>query len=166
MGLIISFGGNGTRKESSRGLYYANPMFIDDIATEFPEVPVIIGHCGMQSAYYYGYFADMALMVASRHPNVYLETSSAPYEVLLKAAEDPAIGPEKLIFGSDSPAFYGYYKASNGESYSTYGKTGPGEFVPDHYKYELKQIERLPVTEAQKQMILGGTIEKLLSEKI
>ena len=162
---FMQLGGDGTRKASRRSMYFANPLLIDDIAAEFPDVPIIIGHTGSQSCFFYGYYADMALTVAARHANVYIETSSAPYDVLRKAAEDPAIGPEKIIFGSDSPAFYGYYATSDGEAYSSYGKTGPGEFVPDHYKYELEHIERLPVTEADKQMILGGTIERILSQK-
>ena len=162
---FMQMGKGEKRPESRRSMYFANPLLIDDIATEFPDVPIIIGHTGCQSYFYYGYYADMALTVAARHPNVYIETSSAPYEVLLKASEDPAIGPEKIIFGSDLPAFYGYYHSSNGDNYSTYGKTGPGEFVPDHYRHELDHINRLPVTEAQRQMILGGTIERILSEK-
>lgn len=162
---FMQFGNDGKRAVSRRSVYWGNPIFIDDIATEFPDVPIIIGHCGVQAYFFYGTYADMALTVAARHPNVYLETSSAPYEVLKKAVMDPAIGPEKLIFGTDSPAFYHYYTDENGEHYPTYGKTGPGECIPDHYKYDLEFVERLPVTENQKQMILGGTITRLFDEK-
>lgn len=153
------------RPVSRRSLYYSNPAFIDDIATEFPDVPIIIGHCGVQSSFYYGTYVDMALMIAARHRNVYLETSSAPFEVLKKAAADPSIGPEKLIFGSDSPAFYDFYQADNGEYYASYGKTGPGPITPDHYQYELKNIERLSVSDSEKAMILGGRISAILADK-
>lgn len=152
----------GKRIASRRSVWFSNPIFIDDIASEYPDIPIIIGHCGVQAFFYYGNNVDMALSIAARHRNVYVETSSAPFEVLKKAVMDPAIGPEKLIFGSDSPAFYNYYTADNGEHYPTYGKTGPGDFVPDHYKYDLKNIERLPITESEKMMILGGTISKIL----
>ncbi len=156
--------GGKTRPASPRSLWFANPIFIDDIASEYPEVPIIIGHSGVQSFFYYGAFADMALMVAARHKNVYLETSSVPYEVLEKAVLDPAIGPEKLIFGSDSPAFYGYY-ARQKDYYPSYGKEGIPEYVPDHYKYELEFIDRLPVYDRQRTMILGGNIARLLASK-
>lgn len=152
---------NGERARARRSLYFSNPLFLDDIATEYPEVPLIIGHCGVQAYFYYGSYADMALILAARHRNVYLETSSVPFEVLKKAVADPAIGPEKLIFGSDSPAFYYHYTAENGNHYPTYGKTGPGNFQPDHYKYDLANIEKLPITENDKMMILGGTIARL-----
>lgn len=95
-------------------------------------------------------------MTAARHRNVYLEKSSAPFEVLKKAVEDPAIGPEKLIFGSDSPAFYDFFQSSDGEYYPSYGKTGPGPMAPDHYQYELRNIGRLPISESDKTLILGG----------
>lgn len=128
-------------------------------------MPIIIGHCGVQAYFFYGTYADMALMVAARHPNVYLETSRAPLEVIKKAVMDPAIGPEKLIFGTDSPAFYNYYTDDKGEHYPTYGKTGLPKYIPDHYKYDMEMIERLPITENEKRMIYGGTIERLLAEK-
>lgn len=135
---FMQFASDGKRPVSSRSIYWGNPVFIDDIATEFPDVPIIIGHCGVQAYFYYGTYADMALMVAGRHPNVYLETSSAPFEVLKKAVMDPAIGPEKLIFGTDSPAFYGYYTDDKGEHYPSYEKGGPKKYIPDHYKHDLE----------------------------
>lgn len=158
--------GQQGRVRSRRSLYFSNPALIDDIAEEYPDVPLIIGHAGIQGFFYYGSYADMALTVAARHPNVYIETSSVPCEVLLKCVEDPAIGPEKLIFGTDTPAFYGYYKSpSRGEYYPSYGKTGPGEVMPDHYPVDMANIERLPITDLQRQMIMGGTIARLIGGK-
>jgi hypothetical protein len=167
-GASVYFPGESKERiRSTRGLYYANPIFIDDIACEYPEVNIIIGHVGVQASFFYGTYTDMALAICACHPNVYLETSSAPYEVLLKAVADPAIGHEKLIFGSDTPAFFNHYTAPNGEHYPTYGKPGIiGEFKPDHYKYDIPNIERLPITENEKMMILGGNITRLIKEKV
>jgi predicted TIM-barrel fold metal-dependent hydrolase len=105
-------------------------------------------------------YADMALMTAARNPNVYLETSSAPFEVIERAVSDPAIGPEKLLFGSDSLAPYTYYQY-RGESYPSYGKTPPG-FYTDHHKYDLANIERLTIPDREKEMILGGNAARIL----
>lgn len=153
--------GDGGRKPSRRSMYFSNPIFIDDIATEYPDVPIILGHAGVQAYFYYGGYADMALALAARHRNVFLETSSVPYEVLKKAVSDPALGPEKLIFGTDSPAFFNHYTAENGEHYPTYGKSGFGSYMPDHYKYDMANIEKLPISENDKMMIMGGTITEL-----
>ena len=154
------------RPISNRGVYWGNPVFLDDIAAEFPEVPIIIGHAGVQGFYFYGTYPDMALTIAARHPNVYIETSSVPYDVLLKAVECPAIGPEKLIFGTDSPAFYSYYKSpTTGEFAPTYGSGAPGDVMPDHYPVDIENISRLPITGIQRQMIMGGTIARLIAAK-
>ena len=154
------------RTRATRALYYSNPIFIDDIATEYPDVPLIIAHAGVQGFYSFGNYSDMAITVAARNANVYIEGSSVPYEVLLKCVEDPAIGPEKIIFGTDTPAFFQYHKhPSTGEYYPSYGKTGPGPETPDHYVVDLENIDRLPITAEQKDMILGGTIARLIGDK-
>lgn len=145
----------------NRALWFFNPVFVDDVAGEYPEIPIIIGHMGVQGYFYYGTYADMALLTAARHPNVYLETSSAPFEVVEKAVCDPAIGPEKLIFGTDTPAPYTYYKY-RGEFYPSYTKSPPPFMPPDHYKYDLANIERLSIPDREKELILGGNITRVL----
>jgi predicted TIM-barrel fold metal-dependent hydrolase len=142
-----------------RALWFSNPVFLDDVATEYPEVTIIIGHIGVQGFYYYGTYADMALLVAARHDNVYLETSSCPYEVLEKAVRDPAIGAAKLVFGTDTPAPFGHYR-HNGDSYPSYSKNPPATF-PDHYKYDLEAIEKLNIHDRDKDLILGGNIARI-----
>jgi len=145
---------------SQRSLWFFNPVFIDDIATEYPDVPIIIAHIGVQGFYYFGTYADMALLVAARNQNVYLETSSAPLEVVEKAVCDPAIGPERIIFGTDTPAPFGYYRYRD-KVYPSYGK-GPPASTPDHYKYDLAVIEQLPIHDRERELILGGNIARLL----
>ena len=159
--------GKVLRRHSRRETFFSDPILIDDIAEEYPDIPLIIGHAGVQGFFYYGSYVDHALIVAARHRNVFIETSSVPYEVLLKCVEDPAIGPEKLIFGTDTPAFYGYYKSqSSGEYYPSYGNKGPGDIMTDHYPVDLENIARLPVTDYQRQMIMGGTLSNILSQKV
>jgi len=52
--------------------------------------------------------------------------------VVEKAVCDPAIGPERVLLGSDSPAPYGY----RDKAYVSYMKEPPAH-MPDHYKYDL-----------------------------
>ena len=145
---------------AQRALWFSNPAFIDDIATEYPDVPIIIAHIGVQGFFYFGAYADMALLVAARHENVYLETSSAPIEVVEKAVCDPAIGPEKILFGTDTPAPFGYYHYKD-KVYPSYNERPPISY-PDHYKYNLAVIEQLPIHDQEKDLILGGNIASLL----
>jgi predicted TIM-barrel fold metal-dependent hydrolase len=102
----------GVRKklglESRFDMRFSNPVDLHAIALEFSDVPVIVPHFGA------GYFRE-ALMVADLCPNVYLDTSSSNSwmryqeshldlrQVFRHALE--VIGPQRLLFGSDSSFF-------------------------------------------------------------
>jgi predicted TIM-barrel fold metal-dependent hydrolase len=140
---------------SHRSLWWHNPIFIDDIAVEYPDVPIVISHIGVQGCFYYGTYPDMALMVAAKNPNVYLETSSAPPEVIEKAIMEPGIGPSRLLFGTDTPAGFGYYKF-HGQDYPTYfGGKVDMSVVHDHYPECIRAIQELTLGKAEKQTIFA-----------
>ncbi|MDP6778837.1 MAG: amidohydrolase family protein [Candidatus Latescibacteria bacterium] len=73
---------------------------IDLVAKLFPKLPIIGGHFGGGRDSY-----QMAVYIAKGHPNVVLETSCSPVEreepELIKNALD-VLGPDKVLFGSDS----------------------------------------------------------------
>lgn len=51
-----------------------------------------------------GYFhAEEVIRVAARRPNLLLDTSSCPYPALIRRAIE-ILGPERVVFASDSPA--------------------------------------------------------------
>lgn len=147
---------------SHRSLWWHNPVFLDDVAAEYPDVPIIISHVGVQGCFFFGAYADMALMVAARNPNVYLETSSAPLEVVARAASDPAIGPTRLLFGTDTPAPFDYYRFE-GKAYPSYaGWCDQPDRLRDHYPECLRVVDELAVGQEEKRQILGGNIATLL----
>lgn len=76
---------------------YALPATADFIAGAFPEVKIILGHLGTQGELY----TIEALLVADRHPNVYLETSWAMPHMLIEAVHE--VGAGRLLFGSNTP---------------------------------------------------------------
>ena len=72
------------------------PLQIAQAAEAVPEATIILGHMG-------GYFhVDEAIEVASRHFNVYLETSATPYPAQIRRAVD-RLGAERVLFASDGP---------------------------------------------------------------
>lgn len=142
-------------------LRLSNPAYIDEVAREYPEVPIIVGHMGVQGFFYYGTFADMALLVAAKHPNVYLETSTAPVEVVEKAVRDPAIGPEKLLYGSDFPASYRFYEYK-GRMYPSYGKR-PLDDYPTNQKACLDILDQIEMSGEDRNLILGQNMLRLLN---
>jgi predicted TIM-barrel fold metal-dependent hydrolase len=147
---------------SHRSLWWHNPVFLDDVAAEYPDVPIIVSHVGVQGCFFYGAYADMALMLAARNPNVYLETSSAPAEVVAKAVCEPAIGPSRVLFGTDTPAPFDYYRFED-KTYPSYaGMFSEPERLRDHYPECLGIINGLSLDPGEKQMILGGNAKRLL----
>ena len=67
------------------------------MAGAFPDVKIILAHLGTQGELY----TIEALLVAERHPNVYLETSWAMPHMIIEAVHEA--GADRLIFGSNTP---------------------------------------------------------------
>ena len=135
----------------------ADPIWIDDLALLYPEVPIIIGHSGVQAGWYTT-FPEIALMVAARHKNVYLETSQATSEQIERAYLDPHIGPKKLMFGSDYGTSISYTRVGD----KTFATTNvPPTYLPDHFGWNLRQIDRIEMSEDDRNLILGLNAKKL-----
>jgi uncharacterized protein len=85
-------GGGGIR------LKYSNPMLIDDVAVDFPDLSIIMAHPSFP-------WQDEALSVARHKPKVYIDLSgwSPKYfpESLVQHAN--SILQDKILFGSDYP---------------------------------------------------------------
>jgi predicted TIM-barrel fold metal-dependent hydrolase len=86
---------------------YGNPLDLHALALRYSKVPIIIPHFGA------GFFRE-ALMVADLCPNVLLDTSSSNQWIryhpglTLSAVFERAlsvVGPDRLLFGSDSSFF-------------------------------------------------------------
>lgn len=86
-------GGMGMR------LKYSNPMHVDDVAVDFPDMPIILAHPSFP-------WQEEALSVATHKPNVYIDLSgwSPKYfpEILVKYCN--SLLKHKVLFGSDWPA--------------------------------------------------------------
>lgn len=139
----------------------SDPLVVGGLARLYPEIPFIIGHGGVQGSFFFGSYADRALMTAAMNPNVFLETSMAPPEVIAKAVADPAIGAEKLVFGSDFGATSGYY-VYEGKIYPSYKKRPHPEQTGYHIKRALDVLNEVAMPEEERRLILGQNIARLL----
>jgi uncharacterized protein len=85
-------GGNGMR------LKYSDPMYIDDVAVDFPDMRIVLAHPSFP-------WQEEALAVATHKPNVYIDLSgwSPKYfpPILVRYAN--TLLREKVLFGSDWP---------------------------------------------------------------
>jgi len=79
-------------------LKYSNPMAVDDVAADFPELDIVLAHPSFP-------WQEEALSVATHKPNVYIDLSGwAPKyfpEVLIRYINGPL--KRKMLFGSDFP---------------------------------------------------------------
>lgn len=76
---------------------FGEPKLLDDVAVDFPELTIVMAHSG-RGAWY-----DEAFLLATIHPNVYMEVSGLPPKNLLRYFPNIERIPGKVIFGSDWP---------------------------------------------------------------
>jgi predicted TIM-barrel fold metal-dependent hydrolase len=108
-------------------LYNAPPEFAR-VCRAYPEVPFLMAHSGTFWSH------DQAVEIAGETPNLYLETARVPiFEVALSIKE---LGPEKVVWGTDSP------------------------FVD--YTFEFEKMERAAGSEDARQLVCGGNLARLL----
>ncbi len=90
--------GSGMRAGNGMRLKYSNPMYMDDVAVDFPDMKIILAHPSFP-------WQEEALSVATHKPNVYIDLSgwSPRYfpDILVKYCN--TMLKKKVLFGSDWP---------------------------------------------------------------
>jgi predicted TIM-barrel fold metal-dependent hydrolase len=107
---------------------YGDPIYIDDVAVDFPKMKILLAHGGRPL------WMNTAFFLLRRHPNVYLDISGIPPNTLLTYFPRLEEVAAKTLFGTDWP--------------------GPG--VPD-VKKNLDDFRALPLSEETKKQILSKT---------
>jgi len=107
---------------------YGNPIYVDDVAVDFPELKIVLAHGGRPL------WMNTAFFLVRRHPNVYLDISSIPPSRLLSYFPRLSEIAHKTLFGSDWP--------------------GPGM---NDIKDLLDSFRALPLPDEAKRNILGRT---------
>ncbi|MBU2601685.1 MAG: amidohydrolase family protein [Actinobacteria bacterium] len=96
LGLPCTFHTGLSRIPGTR-LKFADPLLLDDVAVDFPHLPILLAHAGR------GVWYDAAAMLATLHENVYLELSGLPPRNLPRYFPQLERLVGKMIFGSDFP---------------------------------------------------------------
>ena len=107
---------------------YGNPIYVDDVAVDFPKLKILLAHGGRPL------WMETAFFLVRRHANVYLDISGIPPKTLLKYFPRLEEIADKTLFGTDWP--------------------GPG--VPE-IQQNLEDFRGLPLSDAAKSRILSGT---------
>lgn len=166
-GAITGYSSGSSRRLASPETL--DPSLAFDIAGDYPEVPLILAHGGMQGWWSEKYMDD-TLQVAATFDNVYIETGLYWSELYEKPLSDPNIGPRKLLWGTDwgaSIVIYsqpGRYPPSYADQIKSWG---PPRHQPDIYGWSLRQVDKMADAMALSQddlnLILGGNAARLFN---
>ena len=90
--------GANTRGGGGIRLKYSNPMLLDDVAADFPDMPIILAHPSFP-------WQEEALSVATHKPQVYIDLSgwSPKYFPPILVQYANTLLKDKILFGSDYP---------------------------------------------------------------
>jgi predicted TIM-barrel fold metal-dependent hydrolase len=111
---------------------YGDPLDLDDVAIDFPDLTIIMAHGGRPL------WMPSAMFLLRRHPNVFMDISGIPPRSLLTYFPRLADVAHKTLFGTDWP--------------------GPG--VPG-VRCNFDAFRELPLSEAAQRAILGETAQRV-----
>ena len=112
---------------------YGDPMALDDVAQDFPDLTILMAHGGRPL------WCDTAFYLLRRHPKLYLDISSIPPKRLLEWFPRLEEIARKVVFGSDWP--------------------GPG--IPGILE-EIEGVRALRLTGRTKELILSANAVRLV----
>jgi hypothetical protein len=107
---------------------FGDPIYVDDVALDFPKLKILLAHGGRPL------WMDTSFFLVRRHPNLYLDVSGIPPKTLLDYFPRLQEIATKTLFGTDWP--------------------GPG--VPE-IKRNLDDFRNLDISEPAKRAILSET---------
>jgi len=107
---------------------YGDPIYVDDVAVDFPKLKILLAHGGRPL------WMETAFFLVRRHPNVFLDISGIPPRTLLRYFPRLEEIAAKTLFGTDWP--------------------GPG--IPD-MKKNLDDFRALPLSPETREQILSKT---------
>jgi hypothetical protein len=90
--------GAGMRGGGGLKLKYANPLYLDDVAADFPDMPIVMAHPAVP-------WQDEQLSVALHKPNVWIDLSgwSPKYFEAKLVQYANTLLKDRILFGSDNP---------------------------------------------------------------
>jgi predicted TIM-barrel fold metal-dependent hydrolase len=140
-----------------------NPLWAHSLAVAYPDVPIIMEHAGIEGGWW-EHFYDQCLHVASGHKNIYLECGRFWSELYYRALNDPSVGAQKLMFGTDWGASLPLY-SNTGRYPAVYTRQDVNAGIPRHqpdiWGWSLRQLSKLEISQDDLNLILGGNAVRL-----
>lgn len=116
-------------------LAHATPEECDEVCNIFPDLHIIMAHMGCTSLARGDW--HKAIMVAKKHSNLYLDTTSSSKDLGMIEEAVKVIGANRIIWGSDLPLLDPWY--------------------------EIEKVRSAEISNHEKELILGKNINRLIS---
>ena len=116
-------------------LKYCDPIYLDDIAVDFPDLTIVMAHSGR------GFWYDACFFLSRLHENVYMDITGLPPHRLLTYFPELEKNADKVIFGSDWPT------------------------MPKGIKENVAAIQSLSLNEGALEAILYGNASRILARR-
>jgi predicted TIM-barrel fold metal-dependent hydrolase len=146
-----------------------NPLLCHEVASLYPDVPMIMSHGGIEASGYYMDDYEKCLNVAASHDNVFLETGQWWAELYDKPLMDPNIGAKKLVWGCGWGQGNLTQQWMPGEIPTTYNASNiyaeRSPLQPDVWGWSLRELGRLNIPQDDLNLILGGNAAYLFKIK-
>ena len=113
-------------------LKYCAPIYLDDVAVDFPDLNLIMAHSGR------GFWYEQCFSLSRLHKNVHMDITGLPPQKLLSYFPELDKNGDKVIFGSDWPG------------------------VPTDIKQNIEVIKSLPLSDRTIEAILYGNAQRIL----
>ena len=120
------------------GLFWGNPIWADEVACRYPDVPIILTKMGRGLITYF----EPCLTVAMRNANIYFDVVGTTPEHLRIALQ--AIGSERILFGTDWSATWRFVREP-----------------ADLYTIRLKVLDDAGVTGEDRENILWRNAQRI-----
>ncbi len=117
-------------------LKYCDPLLLDEVCVDFPDLTVIACHGGR------GFWYDTFSFMLKLHRNLYVDIAGLPPKQLLDFFPDLEKTSDRFIFGSDWPG------------------------IPTGIKENISAINKLPISEQSKKRILCDNAKRILEQQI
>ncbi|MFQ5915636.1 MAG: amidohydrolase family protein [Nitrospinota bacterium] len=132
LGLPIMFHTGSSILPGSR-MKYADPLLLDDVAVDFPDLVIIQCHGGRP------FWHDRSFVLCRLHENVYIDVAGLPAHRLLRYFPEMERLAGKFLFGSDWPG------------------------VPRTIRQNVEAVRTLGLPEEAVRMVLGGNAAHILA---
>ena len=151
---------------------WSDPTLASQLKAEYPEVPIIFDHGGMQAGWQ-EHHVEKCCQVAATFDDVYLEIGLYWPELMKKPLNDPNISIEQILWGTDWGASMVEHSQPNEDPpyyWEQINERGLPAHQSDYWGPSLRQLQKFAMEQDLPQeelnLILGGNAVRLFDIEV